>query len=167
MRVGLWHAVTTDVRDSQGGIDYVHERSAETLAATLKRLGVTHVVWRGSHSQGRNSFGDDVAFYDFVERLPPHRNVGGHDVAALPAAMASPPLGLVYVVDCGLRGPWRVSDLEAGMDGHVPPVAAPASSAEANFVVSRSGCDPRAAPGSVGAEIASRRDWTIHRLTPR
>ena len=166
-RVGLWRAVTTDVRDSQGAIDYQHEKSAATLAATLRRLGVTHVVWPGTWSVGRNSMGDDVAFFDFVSRLPPHANAGGRDVAPLPAALTAPPFGLVYVIDCGLRGPWRVGDLDAGMNGQAPPAATPMSAAEANFVAVRSGCDPNGAPGWLGPEIAHRSDWHFFRLTPR
>ena len=166
-RVGLWRAVTTDVRDSQGGIDYQHEKSAATLAATLRRLGVTHVVWPGTWSVGRNSMGDDVAFFDFVSRLPPHVNAGGRDVAPLPATLTAPPLGLVYVIDCGLRGPWRVGDLDAGVNGQARPAGTPMSGAEANFVVVRNGCDANGAPGWLGPEIAHRSDWRFLRLTPR
>jgi hypothetical protein len=166
LRVGLWRAVTTDVRDSQGGIDYPHQPSATALAATLRRLGVTHVVWSGGWSAGRNSFADDVAFFDFVDRLPPHQNVGGRDVAVLPSGLAAPRLGLVYVADCGLRGPWQVGDLDAGMNGQVPPVTRRASPGEANFVVVRNGCDAHAAPGTPGPEIAHRNDWKFFRLTP-
>ena len=167
MRVGLWHAVTTDGRDLQGGIDYPHEASATTIAATLRRLGVTHVVWFNTSSGGHYSFGDDVGFFDFVSRLPPHPTVGGRDVALVPDALPAPPLGLVYVLDCGLRGPWRVGDLDAGMNGQVPPANSRPAAAEANFVVVRNGCDQNAAPGTVGAEIAHRPDWRLLRLTPR
>jgi hypothetical protein len=167
LRVGLWHAVTTDTRDSQGGIDYQHETSASGIAASLRRLGVTHVVWPGSWSASHNSFGDDVAFFDFVSRLPPHRTVGGRDVAAVPEALTAPRLGLAYVIDCGVRGPWRVGDLDAGMNGQVRPARTLPSAAEANFVAVRNGCDQNAAPGILGPEIAHRADWRFLRLIPR
>lgn len=166
LRVGLWRAVVTDVRDSQGGIDYAHERSADSVAATLRRMGVTHVVWSGTWSAGRNSLADDIAFYDFVDRLPPHANVGGREVAALPETVWGQPLALAYVVDCGVRGPWRVGDVDAGNAGQVPPVAGRPSREAANFLVVKNGCDPHAAPGTLGPEIAHRNDWKFFRLTP-
>jgi hypothetical protein len=70
------------------------------------------------------------------------------------------------VADCGLRGPWQVGDLDAGMNGQVPPVTRRASPGEANFVVVRNGCDAHAAPGTPGPEIAHRNDWKFFRLTP-
>ena len=149
MRLGIRRATITDERNVQGAIDYSVQRSPAWVGWMLRKLGVTHLAWRPQQSLGGDHYADDLVFYDFVARLP------------------GPGYGLVYVVDCDVRGPWRVVDLDAGMAGRVPPSRQPLSPGEVNFAVIKNGCDANRAPVNVNELLANRGEWRLFRATPR
>jgi hypothetical protein len=115
--LGYGHRTVTDVQGDQYGIDWLDLGSPDRIYARLRSMYVTHAVWLDGHSEGFETLGGDIAFFEFMHRHTQNRQrVGAYNVAALPKASPVKAAGdrLVAVLGCGVdyaTGLYRVSDL--------------------------------------------------------
>lgn len=115
--LGYGHRTVTDVLGDQYGIDWLDLGSPDRIYDKLRSMYVTHAVWVDGHSEGFETLGGDIAFYEFMLRYTQNpQHVGGYNVAALPKVAPAPATSerLVAVLGCGVDYPsglYRVTDL--------------------------------------------------------
>jgi dolichyl-phosphate-mannose-protein mannosyltransferase len=110
--LGYGHRTITDVQGDQYGIDWLDLGSPDRIYAKLRSFYVSHAVWPDGHSEGIQTLGGDVAFFEFVHRYTKNRmRVGGYNVAELPKTAPPPPNGPRWVAVLGCPG----VDYETGL----------------------------------------------------
>jgi hypothetical protein len=115
--LGFGRRTITDVLGDQYGIDWLDLGSPDRIYAKLRSLYVTHAAWLDGHSEGFETLGGDIAFFEFVHRHTQDRQrVSAYNVAALSKVAPAAATGerLVAVLGCGVdyaTGLYRVTDL--------------------------------------------------------
>jgi hypothetical protein len=105
------------VQGDQYGIDWLDLGSPDRIHRRLRSMYVSHAVWLDGHSEGFETLGGDIAFFEFMHRYTKNRRrIGAYNVAELPKAEPILPPGerLVAVYSCDVdypNGIFRVSDL--------------------------------------------------------
>ncbi len=106
LRLGLGRAVVSDAAVRQFGIDYALDPSPRGVFASLRELGVTHLVWETDKSRGFDTLAGDIAFHEFALQHAGHaRRFGRFSLAQMPRALPAPRKGraMVLVLGCDER----------------------------------------------------------------
>jgi hypothetical protein len=117
-QLGYGHKAVADHTGDQFGIDYLELGTPDRIYGRLRKLGVTHVVWREGTSAGIAPLGADLAFFDFVYHYTKNRqSIGTANIAQLPDQAPPAPRDprMVAVLGCGVDYPsalYRLEDLK-------------------------------------------------------
>jgi hypothetical protein len=133
--LGYGHRTITDVKGDQYAIDWLDLGSPDRIYKKLRSLWVSHAVWPDQHSEGFETLGGDIAFFEFMHRYTRNRQrMSSYDIAELPKVAPPEPTAerLVAVLGCGVdyaTGLYRVTDLSTPRFGpdkaKFPPARAP------------------------------------------
>lgn len=176
-RLGLFCPVVSDYAPWQWALRYGGMETAQAMHLELRRIGITHILWRKGVSRNGDSLAGDLRFFEYVTQwAAPPMPVGGWQVSPLAPAPPEGPFGdLVAYLGCGKiyrRGLHRLGDMR--VLGLAPPrhyrnlpALHPAPSAaedleellrQAHYAVTQSGCVPAPPASALGAfeKVATR-----------
>ncbi len=168
-RLGYWRPVVSDFVPWQYGIRWGRLESPGAMHDELRRLGVTHIVWRAGKSRGYDTLAGDLRFFEYVSVFAgPAKKVGGRSVAPISTERPEGAGDLVAYLGCGrfyARGLHRLARLDVpelwpGRRFQQRQAEVPATADaddlvgladQADFLVVGTGCKPAVPPDALGA----------------
>lgn len=106
--LGFAHRTITDVQGDEYGVDWLDLGSPDRIYAKLRSMWVSHAVWTDGHSEGFETLGGDIAFFEFMHRYTlDKKRVGPYNVAALPKVAPKPSTEERWVAVLGCQGDYE------------------------------------------------------------